>query len=1057
MCGFAGQRLREPAGEGRLERSAAAMIAALRHRGPDAEGRWIDPPRRTLLAFARLAIQDLSPAANQPMVSESGRFVIVYNGEIYNVDELRQLISRPASSFVTHSDTEVLLAVIEARGLERTLVHANGMFAIALWDTREQTLLLARDRLGKKPLHYELGPDRFTFGSELKAILAGDPAPRATSADAIRAYFTLNYIPAPLSIFTNVHKVRPGHILRLGADWRITETRYWSLDDVLARREYERVSHEEIVERTAGLLEDATRRRLVGDVPVGVLLSGGVDSSLVAEVIAQRLQVPLRSFTIAVDDKEYDESAQASAIARAVGIENVPLRLTPADALGLVDRVVETLDEPFGDFSALPTFAVCQLARHHATVLLTGDGGDEVFGGYTRYTYANGWRAAAMQLYARWRSGRLALPRRRMALEIYRRLMTVGPARGSMPAGELAEWAADLQLPAEASLLDHLRYLDFQLYLPDDILVKTDRMAMASSAELRSPFLDHRLVEWSWQLPEAELVQGSRRKRVTRELFEQRIGSHYLQPRKFGFGIPIGDWLRGPLREQVETAIGELAGRTDLPPHVVPHAWWSGLQRDSTRWMHRVWLLYVFWRWSEHWEKAGRVPAGAVDVAGPTLPSLAPAPARGHSAVEVAEPTPSPMARARARGHIVYLTLDGLLEPLGRSQIVRFIERLAALGFRYTVVSLEKEWDLAQQTEVAALRARLEALGIRWVFAPYAWGGGVARFARNWANVFALAAHATRRHPADLLHVRGHVPASIACVLQPLTGTPYLFDVRGYWIDEKVSETGGLLGRLAYRTGKGLERLLARRAAGLVTLNSLIAADLRDQVLRGREFPQAVIPTCADYDAFTPAGDFAQVMAPQLLARLRGKLVVVWLGAVRPSYYTDESLRLFRHVLELRRDAHLLGITQQPEALQRALSLNGIPEAAYTVATARHHETPAWLRLADWGLLLLVEQLSSRGAMPTKLAEFFAAGVRVVQYGGNGEVREAVRAAGKGIVLHDLTEESLRAAAGEIALSPGAGAAKNWAARDATRPRFGLEAGVERYRQVLQAAMRGQT
>lgn len=603
MCGLAGQRLRDSAPPEKLERTARAMSAALRHRGPDADGCWIDPQRRTVLAFARLAIQDLSPAANQPMLSESGRYALVYNGEIYNCAELRLAIGRPATSFRTHSDTEVLLAAIEARGLHWALAHANGMFALALWDAQDQVLSLARDRCGKKPLYYELRPDRFTFGSELKAILAGDPAPRSTSADAVAAYFGLSYIPAPLSIFDCVHKVRPGCILRLDAQFRVTETLYWSLDDVVARREYERRSHHEIVERTAALLEDATRRRLVSDVPVGVLLSGGVDSSLVAHAVAQRLRVPLRSFTIQLDDRQFDESTHAANIARAVGIENVRLRLTPSDALPLVDAVTNSLDEPFGDFSALPTYAVCQLARAHATVLLTGDGGDEVFGGYTRYQYAAGWRALAMQLYARLRSGRLSLNQRQIALEIYRRLLTLGAAGGSLSAVELAEWAADVRLPAETTILDHLRYLDFALYLPDDILVKSDRMSMAVSAELRSPFLDHRLVEWSWQLRDQELVQGSRRKIITRELFARRIGSRYLQPRKFGFGIPIGDWLCGALREQMQAAVEQLEKRSDLPPHVTPRRWWQALQRDPRRWMHHGWLLYGFWRWSQRWEK----------------------------------------------------------------------------------------------------------------------------------------------------------------------------------------------------------------------------------------------------------------------------------------------------------------------------------------------------------------------------------------------------------------------------------------------------------------------
>ncbi len=407
----------------------------------------------------------------------------------------------------------------------------------------------------------------------------------------------------------------------------------------------------------------------------------------------------------------------------------------------------------------------------------------------------------------------------------------------------------------------------------------------------------------------------------------------------------------------------------------------------------------------------------------------------------------APVVRADVapRGRILYLTFDGLLEPLGQAQVVPFVERLAALGFRYTVVSLEKAADLADEGRVEALRERLHGAGIRWRCAPYVFGGGMRQLTRNWSAVFGLAGRELRHEQADLVHARAHVTASVAWVLRGLTRTPYLFDVRGYWVDEKVSERDRAWMRAAHGIGKAIERRLLRDAAGVVMLNEVIAGDLRRWCV-GK--PARVIPTCADYEVFSPEADVSAVPA-NVRAGLHSKIVVAWLGAVRPSYYVNESLQLFRHLRDLRADAHLLCITQQPEALEQALTLNGIPESAYTLAATRHDETAAWLRLARWGLLLLVERASSRGAMPTKLAEFLAAGVRVVQFGGNDAVRDAVRLAGNGIVLEDLSDVSLRRAAQQIAAAPPADDSA-WRVREATRARFGLEAGVARYADVLE-------
>ncbi|HEV8261842.1 MAG TPA: asparagine synthase (glutamine-hydrolyzing), partial [Burkholderiales bacterium] len=300
MCGLAGQRWGASVPRERLERAGRAMNACLRHRGPDSAETWVEPRGLGVLAFSRLAIQDLSPAANQPMHSESGRYVVVYNGEVYNADELRALIGRAPQSFRTHSDTEVLLACFEGLGLERTLQAVNGMFAIVLWDRESGSLFLARDRLGKKPLHYAACRDCVSFASEIKSILRVQDAPRALDREALQAYFHLTYIPAPLTIFSGIRKVRPGHVLRIAPDLSIDERPYWSLHSVIANRNSRRLRYDEALEQAEALLEDAIRRRLISDAPVGVLLSGGIDSSLVSYILARRLNTSLETFTVGV-------------------------------------------------------------------------------------------------------------------------------------------------------------------------------------------------------------------------------------------------------------------------------------------------------------------------------------------------------------------------------------------------------------------------------------------------------------------------------------------------------------------------------------------------------------------------------------------------------------------------------------------------------------------------------------------------------------------------------------------------------------------------------------
>ena len=601
MCGFAGRLYRSPRSTEHLEEIATRMNSCVRHRGPDGVGLWAEPNGNGVLAFSRLAIQDLSSAANQPMHSESGRYAIVYNGEIYNCDELRSLMGRNASSFRTHSDTEVLLACIEAKGLERSLQAANGMFAIALWDRKLNTVSLARDRLGKKPLHYAVTREHITFASEIKSILAVDDADRPISREAAQAYFSLTYVPGSLCIFEGIQKIEPGHILVINSDLHISRRPFWNLEEVIEKSmSAKSPSYEEAMEQTTSLLKDAALRRLVSDVPLGILLSGGTDSSLVAYTLVKTLAVPIQTFTIGLEDSALDESLQAKSIAENLGVENHCLVLSDSEALATVNSIVEVLDEPFGDGSAAATFALCKFARAKVTVLIGGDGGDEVFGGYTRYLYAVGWRGMLARFYAYFRRPGIT-SNQQVAVEIYRRLMTKGKSDGSAGV-EMFSALANLSALPRLSVLQYLRYLDFKLYLPDDILAKIDRMSMANSVEMRSPLMDHRLIEESWTWDDDFLVHHSQRKRILRDMFSQTIGSELLQRKKYGFHSPTAEWLTGPLRPEMECIVEELHKIPGMPLETIDvQRWWSQLLHGDISEEQQLWNVYMYWRWWQRW------------------------------------------------------------------------------------------------------------------------------------------------------------------------------------------------------------------------------------------------------------------------------------------------------------------------------------------------------------------------------------------------------------------------------------------------------------------------
>ena len=542
------------------------MAGLLRHRGPDDQG--LEHGRGWGLGFRRLSILDLSPLGHQPMRSPDERFWLVFNGEIYNYCELRRDLERDGEQFQSSSDTEVLLRLLARRGAQ-ALSLLNGMFALALVDTEARTFLLARDRLGVKPLYYKVDKGGLHFASELKALLAWPDASPQIDPAAVVEYLGLSYLPSETCIFAGYAKLAPGHMLAgtLDAPQQANPAPYWKLafsDDPSART----LTPDEL-EEMRDLLFDAVRIRLRSDVPLGVFLSGGIDSGLVAALAAQAAGRPPLALTVGFFEKHADETALARATAQHIRLKHCVMIQRPC-GLADLDRLAWFFDEPFGDPSALPTFALCEAAAQHATVFLSGDGGDEAFGGYRRYTetvrnqplielasmVAEGLRLVAQVFpdmsLAHYRLLKLGQPDKRAAATFD--ALPCDPAiwlAAHPDLRELAQWAGRAvwerwDLSRGASLTARHQRLDYGIYLPDDVLVKVDRASMAHSIEVRSPFLDYRLVEWVARLPRAALLNAREGKLPLRALAAQLLPTAVERGVKRGFGVPLGDWFRQP-------------------------------------------------------------------------------------------------------------------------------------------------------------------------------------------------------------------------------------------------------------------------------------------------------------------------------------------------------------------------------------------------------------------------------------------------------------------------------------------------------------------------------
>lgn len=622
------------------------MLKAIRHRGPDKQEIWHDNRQGIYLGHARLSILDLSPQGNQPMISRNGRFVIVFNGEIYNFHEIRNQLEKTARiPWRGHSDTEIILEGFEQWGIPKTLQELSGMFAIAIWDREENKLWLTRDRIGEKPLYYGLQNGTFFFASELKCFRNLPFATLSIDRNSLCLYLRHNCIPAPWSIFQNVKKLLPGTYLEISPSELISSTLpspkyYWEPNHVLleVKRHTFSGSFDNAVNDLEQLLLEVVRREMISDVPLGAFLSGGIDSSTIVALMQSISEKPIKTFTIGFFENQYNEAEHAKAVAHHLGTEHHERYISGTEALKVIPKIATIWDEPFGDSSQIPTYLVSEMAREHVTVCLSGDAGDEVFGGYNRYCWAQRmwsyfntipWhvRNAAGKAITKIRPSRLKT--------LLDTVQTVFPIPVINPSDKFFKFADLMQVRAPADLyfdlvshwknpsslvlhseepqtllskpldvdisyVEKMMYWDLLTYLPDDILVKVDRAGMSVSLESRIPFLDHSIVEFAWSLPIEYKVKNGLGKKILRSLLEKYVPKELVDRPKMGFGIPLDSWLRGPLREWAESLLSQnrLSDEGYFSPRIIRQYWQEHLS-GAHNWQYHLWDILMFQDWLE--------------------------------------------------------------------------------------------------------------------------------------------------------------------------------------------------------------------------------------------------------------------------------------------------------------------------------------------------------------------------------------------------------------------------------------------------------------------------
>jgi asparagine synthase (glutamine-hydrolysing) len=655
MCGITGFLERPTRPQAAQEAIARAMTAALAHRGPDDAGIWTDADAGVALGHRRLAIIDVSPLGHQPMSTADGRYIVTYNGEIYNYDVLAARLRQAGVILRGRSDTEVLIEAFARWGVRETLVECEGMFAIALWDREARTLTLARDRLGIKPLYWSNNSGHFLFASELKALHQHPDWQPAIDPAAIASYLRFGYVPAPHSIYRDTYKLEPGALLTVSGENEPHVERYWDLREIVAQRrppspgdDFDQLAELDTV------LRRAVRNEMVSDVPLGAFLSGGIDSSLVTALMQVQSSRPVRTFSIGFSQEGYDEAAHAKRVAAHLGTEHTEFYVEDAVARDVIPQLPEWYDEPFADSSQIPTQVVSRLARQHVTVALSGDGGDELFGGYTRHRLAEhaeitrtlvpqplrrvvGYAidqipAATMETTFRWLPARLrpvhgeqklaklaALIGEADAEAAYRRLVSLWPEPerlvpgASEPQGLVWDKRMAELCP---NVAERMMLLDALTYLPDDILTKVDRASMSVALEVRVPLLNHRVVELAWRLPLSMKLRRGTSKWALRQLLHRHVPEALIDRPKQGFSVPLAAWLRGPLARWADDLLSHAAIASSgwLAPSPILERWREH-RRGLRDWSQSLWAVLMLQSWlAQERQRATVRPANTAPV-----------------------------------------------------------------------------------------------------------------------------------------------------------------------------------------------------------------------------------------------------------------------------------------------------------------------------------------------------------------------------------------------------------------------------------------------------------
>jgi asparagine synthase (glutamine-hydrolysing) len=645
MCGISGF-LSHTGNGNSLSSVCTKMTHMLYHRGPDDGGIWSDDMAGIAMGHRRLSILDLSPSGHQPMHSISGRYVIVYNGEIYNFESIKKELIQFGCFFKGHSDTEVLIAAIDVWGVETVINKISGMFAFALWDKSERVLTLARDRLGEKPLYYGWQGKTFLFASELKALKMHPEWSAEIDRNSLSLFLRHSYIPSPYSIYKNIYKLLPGSIVHIPIDMApgtMPESRqYWDAKEVVEYAVSHTIANDEIqtIEGLDRLLRETIRDKIISDVPLGAFLSGGIDSSTVVALMQAESEKPVKTFTIGFHEKGYNEAIHAKAIADHLGTEHTELYITASQAIDIIPSLPELFDEPFSDPSQIPTHLVAKMTRDHVTVALSGDGGDELFGGYSRYFLGQAiWNKVKPLPYPL----RVALTKFIYALpprlwdKVFSFINLLMPAKSrvslagdrihklasfshaSTPEDVYLNLVSHWKTPDEVVIdsrepltvltdksrwahvpefVQHMQYLDMLSYLPDDILVKVDRAAMGVSLETRVPFLDHKVVEYAWSIPQDMKIRNGEGKWILRQVLKRYIPESLIDRPKMGFGVPIDNWLRGPLKDWADNLLNNdrINEEGYLRAGAITEKWHEHLQ-GRRNWSYYLWDVLMFQAW----------------------------------------------------------------------------------------------------------------------------------------------------------------------------------------------------------------------------------------------------------------------------------------------------------------------------------------------------------------------------------------------------------------------------------------------------------------------------